>query len=132
MGKKNKGHENLIPFSERSKEEAREKGRKGGIASGKTRREKANMRKLLETFLDSKIEGKDITYAERITLSMLNIAANPKQGGAAVRAYIEILKTIGQYEAVAGVEEEISDDTRKAVEDLLNADTNERESDQST
>ena len=28
---------NLIPFSKRSKSEAREKGRKGGIASGKSR-----------------------------------------------------------------------------------------------
>ena len=86
MGKKNKGHENLIPFSERSKDEAREKGRKGGIASGKTRREKANMRKLIETFLDSKIEGKDMTYAEwagwkeksgRTALNDLNGLAKP-------------------------------------------------------
>ncbi|SDC69914.1 hypothetical protein SAMN04487864_11542 [Succiniclasticum ruminis] len=34
---KNKGHENLIPFSKRSKEEARESGRKGGKKSGQSR-----------------------------------------------------------------------------------------------
>ena len=43
--------ENLIPCSERSKAEARENGRKGGIASGKARRQKSNIKKALETIL---------------------------------------------------------------------------------
>lgn len=34
------GEENLIPMNQRTKEEARELGRKGGIASGKARNEK--------------------------------------------------------------------------------------------
>lgn len=38
------GHENLIPHSQRSKEEARENGRKGGQASGEARRRKRDMR----------------------------------------------------------------------------------------
>ena len=51
--------DNLIPFSERSKEEAREMGKKGGIASGKARKEKATMKKTLEMLLDEKNkEGK--------------------------------------------------------------------------
>lgn len=45
------GTENLIPFSQRSKEEAREKGRKGGINSGKTRRKNAQIKKCLNTLL---------------------------------------------------------------------------------
>lgn len=36
----------------RSKEEASERGRKGGIASGKARRAKKNMRQMLEMFLE--------------------------------------------------------------------------------
>ena len=36
---------NLIPNSERSPEELREMGRKGGIASGKARRKKRDMEK---------------------------------------------------------------------------------------
>lgn len=47
-----KGHENLIPTSQRSKAEARELGRKGGIASGEARREKANLKKMLLVFLE--------------------------------------------------------------------------------
>lgn len=46
----NKGKpDNLIPA--RSSEEARERGRKGGIASGKTRRRKKELRKELQDLL---------------------------------------------------------------------------------
>lgn len=47
--------ENLIPFNERSVSETRELGRKGGIASGKARRKKANMKKTLDAFLVSPV-----------------------------------------------------------------------------
>ena len=38
-------NENLIPFNERTEEEQRKIQRKGGIASGKARREKADLKK---------------------------------------------------------------------------------------
>ena len=41
---------NLIPQSQRSPDEVRENGRKGGKASGKARRAKVKMRKLVEMF----------------------------------------------------------------------------------
>ena len=47
------GLDNLIPMSERSKEEVREIARKGGIASGEARRQKATFRKTLEMLLDT-------------------------------------------------------------------------------
>lgn len=40
--------DNLIPNSERSPEELREMGRKGGIKSGESRRKKAQARKTAE------------------------------------------------------------------------------------
>ena len=43
-----KGHENLIPASQRSKDEARGNGKKGGIASGKSRRRKKALRTALK------------------------------------------------------------------------------------
>ena len=53
------GEENLIPMSERSKAEARELGRKGGIASGKARSANAEMRKRLEQIIKMTLkEGK--------------------------------------------------------------------------
>lgn len=46
-------NENLIPNSERTPSERRENARKAGIASGKARREKANLKKQLQVFLES-------------------------------------------------------------------------------
>ena len=45
---------NLKPI--RTEAEAREKGRNGGIASGKARREKKTTRKILADLLDSEIK----------------------------------------------------------------------------
>lgn len=42
------GEKNLIPFSERSKEEAREYGRIGGINSGESRRRKRTLKQAAE------------------------------------------------------------------------------------
>lgn len=45
------GRANLIPMSRRSKNEAQEMGRKGGIASGEARRKKADFRRVLNQIL---------------------------------------------------------------------------------
>ena len=45
------GTENLIPFNERTVEEQRKIQRKGGIASGKARREKADLKKKVDEIL---------------------------------------------------------------------------------
>ena len=46
--------QNLKPFtSEQSREEAVKNGRKGGVASGEARRERANLKKQLQVFLES-------------------------------------------------------------------------------
>lgn len=71
----NGGVNNLIPMNTRSKEEASELGRKGGIASGKVRKEKATMKKTLEMLLDtvpkseSNPEGK--TFRELTTEGLM-------------------------------------------------------------
>ena len=93
--------DNLIPNSKRSPEELREMTRKGGIASGEARRAKRDMRERMKLMLEEKPKGKDYTYADRLTESMLTIAANPKNGAAAVRAYETILHIIGQDEPEA-------------------------------
>ncbi len=45
---------NLVPNSERSPEKLREMGRKGGIASGKARRKKAELKKLANMLIERK------------------------------------------------------------------------------
>lgn len=73
----NKGQENLIPFTERTKEEQREIARQGGIASGIVRKEKATMKKVLELLLDEKTK-KGKTYRELSTLGLIKGAVNGK------------------------------------------------------
>lgn len=46
---------NLIPGNKRSQSEARENGKKGGIASGKARRKKADLRRAFETILQADV-----------------------------------------------------------------------------
>lgn len=43
------GHDNLIPANKRTKDEARENARKGGIKSGEARRRKRDMRQCFES-----------------------------------------------------------------------------------
>lgn len=50
---------NLIPFSERSKSETREIGRKGGKASGASRRRKKLFKQLMNSYLDSEEQNLD-------------------------------------------------------------------------
>ena len=53
----NDGIENLIPQSERTKEEQREIARLGGIASGKARREKRDRKQMASDLLDLTMQG---------------------------------------------------------------------------
>ena len=46
---------NLKPFTEQTKNEARETGRKGGIASGEARRQKSTIKYILKQWADSPI-----------------------------------------------------------------------------
>lgn len=81
---------NLIPNSERSPSEVRENGRKGGIASGKARRKKRDMREAAKVLLDTEvknprvrrkmkdngIEDNDLTNQMAVLLSMFMSAVN--------------------------------------------------------
>lgn len=53
-----RGEENLIPFSKRSKEEAREQGRIGGKASGESRRRKRSLKEAADLFLSLPVTDK--------------------------------------------------------------------------
>lgn len=85
-----KGQKNLIPMNERSKDEVRDLGQKGGIRSGEVRREKATMKATLEMLLnETNKNGK--TYRELATLGLLKGAIN---GNA--QNYRTILETLGE------------------------------------
>nr|DAW59330.1 MAG TPA: hypothetical protein [Caudoviricetes sp.] len=52
--------QNLIPANKRTKDEHREIAKKGGIASGKARRKKANLRKAFETILQAEVASPNV------------------------------------------------------------------------
>lgn len=63
--------ENLKPFSERSKEEARDMGRKGGKASGEARRAKKTLADAIRAVLDEELPGTNLTRREAIVVKTL-------------------------------------------------------------
>ena len=71
------GHENLIPFDKRSEAEQREIRQKGGIASGKARREKADFKRKCQIWMDESIVAHD-ENGNPLTGSELMIAVAAK------------------------------------------------------
>lgn len=63
--------DNLIPNSERTKEERIEIARAGGIASGESRRQKATMLSVLEKVLDETDKASGLTHRELATLGLV-------------------------------------------------------------
>ena len=104
---------NLKPV--RSKEEARERGKKGGIKSGETRRRKAALRNTMNRLLTMqaeveglsdvlRVDGGESTYEEIIAMAMIQQASLGN-----VKAYQAIMNTVGQTEkSEADLEEQKS------------------------
>lgn len=59
---------NLIPNTERSPEELREMGRKGGIKSGESRRKKRDLQKRAKIWMEvfDELESKDKARAKQV------------------------------------------------------------------
>ena len=93
--------QNLKKFTKESVDKAREAGRKGGIASGKSKREKANFKKLCEIALNEVYKG-EMTNAEAMVISMITKALEGD-----TKAFEVIRDTAGQ-KPVQVVEDKIS------------------------
>lgn len=88
---------NLKPQNKRTKSEQRKIAQKGGIASGKKRRELKAFKDLLEAGLSQEIKtesGKSYTRAEYIALKLIKNAENGN-----IKAFEVIRDTIGQKPA---------------------------------
>ena len=87
--------QNLIPFDQRSEKEVREMNRKGGINSGKARREKKAMRELLEDALAKVIKSKSGEEATKKEVASIRIADGMANGDPKM---LEIgLKILGDF-----------------------------------
>lgn len=87
--------QNLIPNSQRSASEVRENQRRGGINSGKARREKKAMRELLEDALAKVIKSKTGEQATKKEVASIRIADGMANGDPKM---LEIgLKILGDF-----------------------------------
>lgn len=86
--------QNLIPNSERSPDEVRKNGRKGGIASGKARRNKKLLRECLEELLEKEMtdkSGNTVSGAEALAVKLFKKAMDGD-----VKAFEVLRDTSGQ------------------------------------
>lgn len=126
-------NENLKPV--RTKREARERGRNGGIKSGESRRRTAALRDTMNKLLTMKVEvdglsdvlradGCESTYEEIITMAIIQQAMLGD-----VKAYKAIMQVVGQTsKSDADLEEQKSKvDLNRAKKDNL---TGESETDE--
>jgi len=72
-------------------EQARERGRKGGIASVASRRAKKTFKEALVLLLDAKLKGQEITGREAISVALFEKAMSGD-----VKAFQELRDTIGE------------------------------------
>lgn len=111
-------NENLIPTNKRSKDEARELGRKGGIASGKARREKADFKKQCQIWMETEVtrdkQGNPVTGAEL----MIAVAGKEIKNGSA--KFWELMRDTAGFKPVdkvmvSEVDQAVIDEVEKAV-----------------
>ena len=127
-----KQNENLIKGVAtrfKSGEEAVTKGRKGGIASGKARREKADLKKQLQLWLETEVgkdlEGNPLTGAEL----MVQVAAKEMNEGNA--KFWELIRDTAGYKPidkvmVADVDQAVIDEVESMVMETKPAEPKKR------
>lgn len=116
--------ENLIPNSERTPSELREQTRRGGIASGKARRRKADLRKAMQeamntTFTDKK--GRSKTGEEMVIAGIIANLSDPhaRNWGRALDALLLLTGQNMTKEQIAKIkaETELTKAKTKAISD---------------
>lgn len=119
------GTDNLIPI--RTEDEAREKGRKGGIASGKARRRKASLMKCARRVLEAPMQPSMRKTIEKMTgelgededmlLTATVAAITNKALKGDVAAFRELKDIMGQMEGTYRGEE-YEDDLSRSLREL--------------
>lgn len=116
----------LIPVTQRTKEEAKAISRKGGINSGKARRNKAMLKDCLEILMEKKMQGNDgkkITGAEALAVNLFVKALSEQDTAKAAKAFEVIRDTSGQKPVDKIVFAEVDQAVIDEVEQMMNDDT---------
>ena len=107
--------QNLVQNRQRSPNEARENGRKGGQASGVSRRKSKSIREALKALLSGKVkyEGQEMVGNDAIALSVFHKAINGD-----VQAFKEIRDTVGE-KPVDRVEASVKTESQELLKEYL-------------
>ena len=103
--------ENLNPIQ--SESQARELGRKGGIASGKARRAKKELRECLTELLEREYGGSDGKVMSGAEIISVKLFAKARDGD--IRAFEVLRDTVGQKPVERVETVEISQETYERV-----------------
>lgn len=121
--------QNLVHFtSEQSHEEAVKNGRKGGIESGKSKRNKKLLRDCIDYLLEKEDntvldnEGKPMSGAEQLAYNLFIKALTEKDTGKAAKAFEVLRDTAGQKAVEKVVIFEIDTDVIDEIERMVNDD----------
>ena len=119
---------NLDPHKIRTAEEAREKGRNGGIASGKARRKKASLMRCAQRVLESDIPKELKPQLEKIvgevedendTLFTLAVASMTKEAiSGNTHAFAQLKDLVQDMDAAYIEDEQEEDDLSRSLREL--------------
>ena len=116
----------LIPMNKRSEEEVKAMQRKGGINSGKARRNKAMLKDCLNILLEKKYldekTGKKITGAELLSVDLFTKALEEFDTAKKAKAFEVIRDTSGQKPVDKIVVAEVDQSVIDEVEAMMNDD----------
>lgn len=115
------GVDNLIPTNRRSKDEVREIGRKGGKASGKSRREKKSMKEWAQILGEVKMKKmrddgmmEEVTFDQATVATLYEVSHDKTNPTAAVRAAEALAKLKDEYSITVNMAE--AEDNRPEIE----------------
>lgn len=125
------GTDNLIPQSERTKEEQREIARQGGIASGKARREQKTMREWAKVFgaIPVKVKAQDGTEVESTTLGSIVAVQMQKATKGDTKAAKFVSDLLGETKDGAGALTLVvnaSEEGKRNIEAIINGTTTDK------
>lgn len=110
------GEKNLIPMDQRSEDEARELGRKGGIASGVSRRRKRSLKEAADIYLSLPVsdrrrwnkiarKGVDPEDVDNQMAMIIGLTEAATQGDArAAKIIVDLLGDVATQEGGEGVQ----------------------------
>ena len=120
---------NLVPFtSEQSHEEAVKNGRKGGIASGESRRNRKMLRDCIDYLLEREnemvldSEGNPMSGAEQLAYNLFVKALAEKDTAKAAKAFEVLRDTAGQKPVEKVVIADVDLDIINEIEEMVASD----------